>query len=90
MKKKKNKSGKILLILAVPIMIAAVILAFVNKGEKTYIEDQKIIKDSYHALSINVTNNIGYRSQLKNKLKEFNNDTYAEEHEEYIIILKQI
>lgn len=89
MKKKKNKSGKILLILAIPIMIAAVILAFINKGEKTYIEDQQIIKDSYHALSINVTNNIVYRSQLANKLKEFNNDTYAEEHEGYIIILNK-
>ena len=89
MKKKKNKSGKVLFILAIPIMIAAVILAFVNKGEKTYIENQQIIKDSYNSLTINVSENISYRSQLKNKLKEFNNETYPQEHEAYVKLLNQ-
>jgi len=87
MKKKKNKSAVVLLVLAVLITIVAIILAFVNKGEKTYIEDQKIIKDSYTDLSINVTDNIGYRTQLKNKLAEFNNEKYSEEHGEYIKLL---
>lgn len=87
MKKKKNKLGVILLVLAVLITAVAIILAVVNKKEKTHLEDQQAIKDNYNLLSINVTNNITYRTELKKQLKESNNENYSEKHAEYLKLL---
>lgn len=87
--KKYKKVGITFIILSMLIIAIGIIVAVLVNKEKTIQENIVIVKDTYTSFSIDVVENYQIRSELKEKIDQFNNETYSSEHETYISLLNQ-
>lgn len=85
--KKYKKIGMTFIILSVVIIMVGIIFAILIKNKKTMEENIGIIKKTYTNFSVAVGDNYDIRAELSDKLNQFNNENYPNEHATYSDLL---
>ena len=87
--KNYKKIGLTFAMLSIIVIIVGVVFAIIINHKKTLEENIVIIKKRYTDFSVDIADNYRVRSELTEKLKQFNNDNYKDEHETYTTLLTQ-
>ena len=81
--KKSTKVGYIFTILSVVVIGIGIFFAVLVKNEKTILANMEIVKRTYTSFSGDIIDNYHIRTTIVEKLDNFNNEKYPEEHEEF-------
>lgn len=87
MSNKKILLLSILFALTFIVTIVAIIFALLNHQKSNPTKNMDIIQNNYLKFSSHINENVEIRKQLAEKLGEFDNATYQENHDEYTELL---
>jgi len=87
--KNYKKIGLSFAILSAIVIAIGVVIAIIVNNKKTIQENIVIIKETYTDFSVDIVENYQIRNEITEKLDQFNNENYSNEHETYTGLLTQ-